>query len=139
MSQIEILEMELEYMSLHCKKCNTLETKKINVYKSSKNSIKNTSTTNIKTKLPKSESIRLHLLLLIHSTNCNDCKSINCKKMKQYITHSNECHHKSCLTCSRVKNMLDLHSKACNNNNCNVKNCNLLKTKYLQEKIETDV
>ena len=116
MSQIN----KLENIVFFYDKCR-LPIKKRNVNKYTKNPHINL--------IKKKENIRLYLLLLIHSTNCKKCNSINCKNMKGYIKHFNECEcdKNTCLTYLRVKNMLYYHAKECTKNNCNVIECKNIK------------
>ena len=110
----EIQIMELQIKSLRVKDYKT-------VVKSAKN-IK------FKSRQEKIRSIHIHLELLKHSVLCNTfCQSDNCKSMKLYLKHINECYatkrEKTCETCNRVNTMLKCHSKTCIKNNCIVPKC----------------
>lgn len=70
-----------------------------------------------------SRRIQLHLQVLAHSVNCSNCTSNNCKKMKGYLNHRTECDILDCLECTKIKNLILIHSKKCTTVDCKVPNC----------------
>jgi hypothetical protein len=74
--------------------------------------------------LEKKRSVELHLKLLTHCSDCYGCKYENCKNMKEYLEHKEQCANQTtCKKCNRVQNLLLIHSSKCMLSDCPVKGC----------------
>lgn len=67
---------------------------------------------------PAEKSMKLHLILLQHSSSCQgECPSENCAKMKSFFAHMSVCRPSSssggCEVCRRLKNLIAIHRSHC--------------------------
>lgn len=74
------------------------------------------------------KSIDMHLHLLKHAASCvnKECKSKNCRKMKEFLKHGRTCPTSvkgGCPVCKRINNLLTLHARSCRTENCPVPKC----------------
>lgn len=73
-------------------------------------------------------SIELHMTQLLHATTCTlpKCPSANCTKMKELLTHGEQCQRtatEGCHVCQRVSDLLQIHARECKATSCPVPNC----------------
>jgi hypothetical protein len=97
----------------------------------------------------KAKEIKLHLVLLKHSLNCDglNCTSMNCQKMREFIQHFKTCSGSGnnptmvsgpssesvaavaeakddvCILCRRINNLHKLHSGICRDRSCSLSVC----------------
>jgi E1A/CREB-binding protein len=72
----------------------------------------------------KIRATNLYMALLDHSASCDgiECKSENCKKMKELMKHGDE----NCAGCDKCKNLNSIyriHNRRCTKKDCTVPGC----------------
>lgn len=80
--------------------------------------------------------LRKMLELLVHASECRAalCEYPNCRKVKGLFRHGIQCKRRAsggCPLCKKMWHLLQLHARACKENNCNVPRCRfVLKSSY---------
>jgi len=82
-------------------------------------------------------SIKLHIQLLEHASQCNSgsCTSTNCQKMKGFLSHERQCQEKSqgtCKICKRIWTLLRIHAQQCKARTCHIPQCNAIRERIRQ-------
>ena len=81
-------------------------------------------------------SLQYLLKLLIHTSECAGCSSVNCRRMKERLAHVDKCDdRKHCEMCRETLVVLALHAKKCEHTNCNVFLCSRVKATIEQRGI----